>query len=428
MGKKISFWFLFLLALVFLSIQFAYSQESCVSAQCHVTLLKAKNIHPATDSCDTCHEAIGKEEHPQKGKKTFKLVQDPPALCENCHDPFGKKSDVHPPVKDGDCTTCHNPHASDEASLLVQPVKDLCLTCHSDKTEYKTLHGPASAGACTTCHNPHESDIKPLLVKKQEDLCFGCHTDIRVILDRKNVHPALADGCTTCHNPHGANFPKLLTAQGKELCFQCHSDIQDDVEKAKVVHPPINSEAACVSCHEPHASDHPKLLPREGKDVCLNCHRSIITKNMTFLHGPIKEGNCTPCHQPHASQNEKLLVKEFPADQYVPYKDTEYELCFSCHNRDLVAYPDTSFATNFRDGNRNLHFVHVNKAEKGRTCKMCHALHGADNDRLLATTVPFGKWSLPINFVKTDTGGSCSPGCHKPQKYDRENPGKKPAK
>jgi hypothetical protein len=46
---------------------------------------------------------------------------------------------------------------------------------------------------------------------------------------------------------------------------------------------------------------------------------------------------------------------------------------------------------------------------------------------LIADSVPFGKWSLPLKFVKTETGGSCAPGCHKPQSYDRKNPGKKPA-
>ena len=39
----------------------------------------------------------------------------------------------------------------------------------------------------------------------------------------------------------------------------------------------------------------------------------------------------------------------------------------------------------------------------------------------------FGKWKLPLKFVKTETGGGCSPGCHKPQYYDREVPGRKPA-
>jgi predicted CXXCH cytochrome family protein len=110
----------------------------------------------------------------------------------------------------------------------------------------------------------------------------------------------------------------------------------------------------------------------------------------------------------------------------VPYTDTEFSLCFDCHDRDLLRYADTSFATNFRDGERNLHFLHVNDPQKGRSCTLCHAIHGADNPTLIAASVPFGQWQLPLKFVKTATGGSCSPGCHKPYAYDREVPGRKP--
>jgi predicted CXXCH cytochrome family protein len=147
---------------------------------------------------------------------------------------------------------------------------------------------------------------------------------------------------------------------------------------------------------------------------------------MTVLHGPIQSGTCTPCHDPHGSQEVKLLIKEFPADIYVPYTEKEFELCFSCHNRDLLRFPDTSFATGFRDGEKNLHYIHVNKKEKGRNCKICHNVHGSDNLKLIADKASFGKWELPLKFVKTDTGGACSPGCHKTYNYDRKTPGKAP--
>ncbi len=110
----------------------------------------------------------------------------------------------------------------------------------------------------------------------------------------------------------------------------------------------------------------------------------------------------------------------------MPYTDTAYALCFTCHDRDLLRYPDTSFATGFRDGERNLHFLHVNNAQKGRSCALCHELHGGTNDVLIAESVTFGSWQLPLKFVKSDNGGSCAPGCHRPAVYDRKNPGKKP--
>jgi len=399
--------------------------EGCVTAQCHATLLKAKNVHPVAESCDSCHQAQSTP-HPQKNVKTFKLIQQPPELCAMCHPPFGKKPHMHSPVKNGMCTTCHDPHASDVSKLLVRPMRDLCLSCHPDKVDFPFLHGPTSAGDCTACHNPHESDNKSLVIKEGPDLCLTCHFDLQEEMKKKTVHPALLSGCTSCHNPHGAQYKKLLSAEGKNLCFQCHPAISEKIEKAKDVHAPVNSEKGCTSCHSPHASDSDKLLLKTGKDLCLTCHKTLITKKMTVLHAPIQNGMCTPCHDPHASKQQKLLIKEFPTDIYVPYTDKQYELCFSCHNRDMLRFPDTSFATGFRDGERNLHYVHVNKKDKGRNCILCHNVHGSNNPRLINDRVEFGKWQLPLKFVKTDTGGACAPGCHKPYNYDRKTPGKAP--
>ena len=303
-----------------------------------------------------------------------------------------------------------------------------CLTaqCHPGKTDLKYMHGPAAVGDCTACHMPHDSDNKALLVKKGNDLCFTCHDAVRDETKKKVVHDALEEGCTTCHNPHGSSFKKLLSAERDKLCFRCHSGIGERIEKSKSVHAPVKTEKACTSCHAPHASDGEKLLQKGEKDLCLECHKNILKKNQTVLHGPIKQAKCTPCHNPHGSPNDKLLVKGFPADLYVAYTDNEYPLCFSCHNRDLLRFPDTSIATGFRDGEKNLHFLHVNKTDKGRSCKACHTIHAGELPKLIADKVPFGKWDLPLKFTKTETGGSCAPGCHRKTGYDRKTPGKAP--
>lgn len=403
----------------------AAAEETCVSEKCHAKLLTGSTVHPVAENCTGCHEAVTTP-HPKKGTKTFKLTQEPPELCYTCHEAFGKKSTVHPPVEQGACTMCHNPHASDQPKLLAQPVKDLCPTCHSDHVDFKVVHGPVSAGDCTACHTPHESDDKALLLKQTPELCVGCHVDMEEVLKKKNVHPALAGGCTSCHNPHGSAHPKLLADEGAQVCFLCHTEIGDRVNNAPVPHPALLMEKGCTLCHSPHASDNDRLLVNPEKETCLSCHDSILTTNMTVFHGPINKGKCTACHNPHGAQYPNLLDKPFPPDQYVPYTDTEYGLCFSCHKRDLVQYPETSFATNFRNGERNLHYVHVHNARKGRSCRLCHKIHGSNNPRLIADSVPFGKWNLPLKFVKTETGGGCSPGCHKPQYYDRKSPGKRP--
>jgi predicted CXXCH cytochrome family protein len=402
---------------LFLLCATSNAQNSCVTAQCHATLLKAKNVHPATESCDSCHESIS-QPHPQKGVKTFKTIQDLTEVCAVCHESVSTKKVVHPPVKEGSCTMCHDPHASNEPKLLTQPLQEICLTCHGDHTDFKVVHGPAAAGDCVNCHNPHQSDNDALLVQAQPELCLNCHGDMQATLKMKVIHPAIEAGCTACHNPHGSGFPHLLASTGAGICNDCHGDIVENIQKAKTVHPPVQ-EGACAKCHSPHASDHAKLLPLETKDLCMTCHNNILTKEKPVIHPAITDGDCTACHSPHSSNQPKLLVAEYPSQRYAPYNDQEYELCFTCHDREMVQYPDTSFATNFRDGEKNLHYVHVHM-QKGRTCGFCHDMHASKNPKLIIDSVPFGKWNLPLKFVKTENGGSCSPGCHQPQKYERK--------
>jgi len=410
------------LSRLFLFCGDAVAQEGCVTEKCHAKLLKAATVHPVAEPCEGCHESVTTP-HPKKGAKTFKLTQDPPDLCNTCHSVADKK-EVHFPVAQGMCTTCHNPHASDEPKLLAQPMKKLCGTCHADHIDFKVVHGPVSAGACTACHTPHTSDKPKLLLKEGEELCVGCHLEMPEALKKKNVHPALAGGCTSCHNPHGSDHPKMLADEGEAVCFICHGEVGEVVKNAPVAHPAVMS--GCGSCHTPHASDNDRLLLNPEKETCLTCHDGILTKAMKVFHGPINNGKCTPCHNPHGGQYPKLLAKEFPTDQYVPYTDTAFAFCFTCHKRDLLQFPETSFATNFRDGERNLHYLHVNNKQKGRSCRLCHNIHGSAGAKLIADSVTFGQWNLPLRFVKTETGGGCSPGCHKPKYYDRKSPGKKP--
>ena len=371
-------WSWLLLGVLLLDVRSVAAEETCTASGCHAELLSKPHVHAPADSCDSCHEAVSAQ-HPQRAQKTFKLTQPAAELCTACHDPFKK---TH-------------------------------------------LHGPVSTGACVTCHDPHASENERLLVRKDDALCEGCHADIAGLRKKPHVHGALEGGCVSCHDPHGSDHPKLLADEGAALCLTCHDTIGEKVA-APFPHAALKDPRGCVACHVPHASDQPTLLAAPEKDTCLGCHKTVVTATMTTLHGPIKDGACTPCHDPHGGANPKLLVAGFRTTSYVPYTDTEYALCFSCHKRELVKYPDTSFATGFRDGERNLHFVHVNDARKGRNCTMCHELHGSNQPKLIAVSVPFGSWSLPLKFAKTETGGSCAPGCHAPRSYDRKSPVKKP--
>jgi predicted CXXCH cytochrome family protein len=139
----------------------------------------------------------------------------------------------------------------------------------------------------------------------------------------------------------------------------------------------------------------------------------------TDHHGPIKQKDCSGCHDPHGSENFRILRNPYPPTFYKPFAVENYNLCFGCHEKSLVLDPETTRLTNFRNGGTNLHFTHVNKAVKGRTCRACHETHASNFPKHIREAVPFGAWELPVNFQKTETGGSCTPGCHKVKKYDR---------
>jgi hypothetical protein len=124
-----------------------------------------------------------------------------------------------------------------------------------------------------------------------------------------------------------------------------------------------------------------------------------------------------------------LLKERFPETFYASFDLGDYALCFSCHNPDLVLAAKTRGLTGFRDGQENLHYVHVHRSEKGRTCKTCHEIHGSDLPNHIASAVPFegSAWSMPIKFQKLPDGGSCSPGCHEPKTYRRSQVDPPPA-
>jgi predicted CXXCH cytochrome family protein len=168
--------------------------------------------------------------------------------------------------------------------------------------------------------------------------------------------------------------------------------------------------------------------------ICIQCHReSIRTKDGRvlpavgeqiaegkYLHGPIRQQDCTPCHAAHGSDDPRLMKAPFPRDFYVPYSKDAYALCFGCHNPEMVEKP-RSRTTGFRDGDRNLHYLHVHQ-EKGRSCRACHAEHASNNPFHIRDWVPFGQWKLTIQFQKTPEGGACLAGCHIPRSYDRDHP------
>lgn len=415
--------------------------ESCISGSCHASFADHPHAHqPVTDGeCRSCHVAVAVE-HPGKGVKSFELAEQGAALCFQCHDALGKGRVVHAPVAEGDCLACHQVHGGANPYLLAsgQDQSDLCFTCHDDAPFRQMYqHGPAAVGACGQCHDPHESIGKGLLRAPVRELCLNCHQDFaRQLATAPVVHaPVKNSPCTDCHHPHAAKSPFILATAMPELCFSCHPDVGEAVAGAKVRHQPIDQAASCGSCHSTHFSAARGLLPTEEKNLCLRCHGvddlgSPPLKNIQkeldgkkYLHEPIRQGKCGSCHNPHGSAFSRLLTGPYPEELYLPYQQGAYDFCLQCHEKNLLRFAETTLYTRFRNGNRNLHFVHVSDPRKGRSCGFCHEAHGGDGERLISKEgKPFGRWRVPIRFEKTATGGGCAPGCHAPFNYDREKP------
>lgn len=408
------------------------ARSDCTTEKCHGNKMATEQyVHGPVGAgvCISCH-------NPHGSFRKKQIARDDRSLCLVCHmakqEEFNKKV-VHPPVEDG-CSSCHDSHQSPLKYQLKgkkgKPVSSLCFNCH-DKTIFtkKYQHGPVGVGDCIACHNAHASNTRKLLIADiaNGEVCFQCHADRRDSFNLKQVHAPVKENCGGCHDPHSSDFKMQLHKKQNDLCKDCHAKISPqvfkDIKEAKVKHPPV-AEGQCAKCHRPHSSNYEPLLADTMEKLCFKCHVDLgdEVSESEFKHGPVKTGDCSACHNKiHGSQYARLLGREFPMNFYTSYSPTKYDLCFGCHNKDIARRQKTKELTNFRDGEYNLHFLHVNR-EKGRTCTACHGPHASSQAKHVREEVPFGGWAYPIEYTKTKNGGTCVVGCHSPKTYDRVKP------
>jgi predicted CXXCH cytochrome family protein len=407
-----------------------------MTSQCHSSYLTSAHIHSpvAARACDACHQD-------DAGGHRYPLKRPGPgdATCTFCHVVAGSAPHQHKAMEQG-CGSCHQPHVSAAKFLLKgDSIERVCATCHNIPTK-RYAHGPFAQGDCSLCHYSHQADNHFLLRGGAgADHCYLCHQDVRQRLQTAaHVHKPLEQDCATCHDAHTADFPYQLKVAVDQSCLSCHPKVKDRMEHAAVAHSPMTTGASCVNCHDGHASDYRNLMPLRMDKVCLRCHerpirsdkgvqvagmRPELTESL-YLHGPVRCGGCSTCHDPHGGDRPERLTKAFPPGFYAPFDVDRYALCFGCHNRQMVLTEKTAAMTEFRNGERNLHYLHVHRDDKGRTCRTCHATHGSNLPNRMADRVPFegSDWMMPIGYEKTADGGRCSPGCHVPMAYGRRSP------
>ena len=302
-------------------------------------------------------------------------------------------------------------------------------------------HAPFEEGNCAICHQKNDPKSPGPLTMGTNELCYSCHEEFQGLMEeRPHKHKAAKESCSNCHNAHNAREKKLLLADTRTLCLGCHDKVKKEIESGKVVHNAINTGAKCGSCHNPHASNVEKLLVKLPFDLCVSCHstddlednkgkklinfKKLLDENPN-QHAPVASKDCSACHKPHASDNFRLLTLDYPAAFYAPFDVKNYELCFDCHNDQVVAQATTTKLTRFRDGDRNLHFLHVNKEDRGRTCRACHDVHASKQAHHIRESVPYGPkgWMLKVGYTQTPTGGSCAKTCHATKTYENKKAG-----
>lgn len=325
-------------------------------------------------------------------------------LCLGCHADFQdtmKLPFVHTPVKAGDCSDCHNPHASAHGKLLEGDPDKICANCHQGivPEHARSSHPPVASGACTGCHDPHAAKFKGNLKVGGNDLCFGCHKDLQTaITENRFKHSPVTKDCLTCHAPHGSTSSvSLLKSDVPGLCTICHRTDQPGFVKQHMGYTVAKSN--CVSCHDPHGSGNAGILwtnvhkpvangmctqchndpgspqalavKKTGIDLCRSCHGDKVNTMLTAnrVHWPaVDRRACLNCHNPHASPQKGLLA--------APMK----EMCGSCH-ADAVARAEKSVTKH-------------PPVDEG-SCTTCHDPHSAAGTHLL------------VNANTLDLCGSC---------------------
>jgi predicted CXXCH cytochrome family protein len=212
--------------------------------------------------CLACHQ---KDQHREVFNTAIHKTMG--VSCDECHDPHlvisgNARERVEPSLAQSKffrLTKTGEQNRWLDQRLLRKPQPDLCFTCHATiqaAFALPTHHRvPEGLMKCTDCHNPHGTENRTLLTKANWETCVGCHTEKRG--PWLFEHPSVkVEGCIICHNPHGSTN-RMMTKAGEVrfLCLSCHANAtgRDPVPPyaANVPHSPqgFQTSGDCTRCH-----------------------------------------------------------------------------------------------------------------------------------------------------------------------------------
>lgn len=310
------------------------------------------------------------------------------------------------------------------------------------------VHGPTKAAGCTICHDAgkinqvNASGVRSDLNK----VCLICHDELQSFLKKgphseTGLHSAIQkNGCASCHDPHQSSVKSLLRHANKsEGCVQCHEPMKHAIDKGH--HKTFHKEG-CLSCHDPHQSKNQNLLKGSEDQLCLKCHgthkgnelkktgkipeKTPLIKIGNWHHGQSSGKNlkCSQCHTVHGNDQPAFLKAKYSSETYQAFSDQSLKLCFQCHNAKLATETKENVKkiTGFRNGDLNLHQLHIKGTVRKRSCAACHEVHASNQEMLMKTGFQTHGIKFPIKFEKNASGGNCTTACHQKYSYDREQP------
>ena len=230
------------------------------------------------------------------------------------------------PFKDGECLLCHNPHASENPTLLKSKGNDLCVTCHKEKAAPSSFkHAPvASEQGCLSCHSAALVGQREAADgRRRAALCLSCHAKTKEAVaegedaacarrGRRSAPPA-----TTPHGsnveghpagPDGSRLLRLPRRRRDEVRQDLHA--QAGPRRRVLVVPPA-ARVRRAEAAEGRRLEALRVVSRGADEAA---------RRRGAKHGPFVEGMCLTCHNPHGSN-----VKGMAAD-------TIGTLCAGCHS------------------------------------------------------------------------------------------------
>lgn len=163
-----------------------------VCFRCHDDDIQGRKVvHApvAAGLCTICHD-------PHNAENPKNLRAPVYTTCTMCHtDKYRPDVKTpHPAVVAYGCTQCHDPHASDNEFRLRKPIVKLCTSCHKGYEDgLHVVQFPSGGGhpiggrddplrpgrelVCTSCHDPHGTDNPRMWWRASERLalCVECH-------------------------------------------------------------------------------------------------------------------------------------------------------------------------------------------------------------------------------------------------------------